>query len=155
MGFVFAGDKRTDQCPSQDTVPGWYEHEDCFNQFYEVRLDEAAAGERLNFVTRRIVKVHWNGPGDDPVTFESQRTRREFDISGVDWGDWNELGVDVYADHIDFFVGRRGSLQYRFTWDENMYPTNPYFGTLATTGERPKVTARYEYFEVMPLPLTE
>ncbi len=152
-GFVFAADKVTDQCPSDpNTVEGWYEHKDCFNQFYEFMLIEAAAGERLDLQLRRIHNVIWNGPGDDPITFESGKTWKELDASGLAWGDWNLLGVDVYEDHIDVFAGKRGSgLRHQMTLEENAYPGNPYFGSIATTGERPKVTARYEYFEVMPL----
>ena len=62
------------------------------------------------------------------------------------------MRVEVRADRMDFFAGRRdGELKYQLTINENYYPNNPYFGVISTTQEYSNSVGRYSYYKVMPL----
>lgn len=151
LGLVFAGDKVADKCPPRDTVSGWYEHNDCFNEFYEFMLVEGA--NKKNLQVQRIHDVCWDcSPGGIPVHRKVAKNWYIEKISGVSWNDYNIMRVEVRADRIDFWAGKRGgTLQHQLTIDENFYPNNPYFGVISTTQEYSNSVGRYGYFEVIPL----
>jgi uncharacterized repeat protein (TIGR01451 family) len=152
LGLVFAGDKVTDNCPSDtNTVPGWYEHNDCFNEFYEFMLVEGA--DKKNLQVQRIHEVCWDcSPGGIPVHRKVAKNWYIEKISGISWDDYNVMRVEVRQDRIDFFAGKRGGeLKHQLTIDESYYQENTYFGTISTTQEYSNSVGRYSYYEVMPL----
>jgi hypothetical protein len=153
LGIVFASDRVTDQCPSvTNTTDGWYKHKDCFNEFYEFMLVEGA--DKKNLQVQRVHEVVWLGSGSGGIPVHRKVAKNWYieKISGVSWDDYNRLHVEVRADRIEFYASRPDEpLKLQLTINENMYPNNPYFGTIATTQEYSNMTARYEYFEVMPL----
>ena len=151
LGLVFAGDKAADKCPPQDTVDGWYQHKDCFNEFYEFMLVEGA--DKKNLQVQRIHKVTWDtNQGGIPVHRHVAKNWYIEKISGISWDDYNVMRVEVRQNRIDFFAGKRGgTLKHQLTIDENYYPNNTYFGTISTTQEYSGSVGRYTYYEVMPL----
>ena len=151
LGLVFAGDKAADKCPPQDTVDGWYQHKDCFNEFYEFMLVEGA--DKKNLQVQRIHKVTWDtNQGGIPVHRHVAKNWYIEKISGISWDDYNVMRVEVRQNRIDFFAGKRGgTLKHQLTIDENLYLNNTYFGTISTTQEYSGSVGRYTYYEVMPL----
>ncbi len=152
LGLVFAGDRRTEFCPQDTkTVSGWYDHDDCFNDFYEFMLVEGA--NKKNLQVQRINGVCWDcSPGGIPVHRKVAKNWYIEKISGISWDDYNVLRVEVRENRIDFFAGRRGGeLKHQLTIDENFYGSNPYFGAISTTQEYSNSVGRYTYFEVLPL----
>jgi NADH:ubiquinone oxidoreductase subunit len=136
-------------------VAGWYEHKECFNKYYEVMMIENPAGEKRDLIVQRVEEVEWlGGGGSIPVHRKVSKDGKwkTLDMSGVSWDGWNVMRAEVFPDRLEFYAGRRGGqLKHQLTVNENVYTTQPYFGTIATTQERPKAVARYEFFEVIPL----
>jgi uncharacterized repeat protein (TIGR01451 family) len=153
LGFVLEGDKVTDQCPSDtNSTDGWYKHKDCFNEFYEFMLVEGA--NKKNLQVQRVHEVVWLGSGSGGIPVHRKVAKNWYieKISGVSWDDYNVMRVEVYADHINFYAGKRGeALKLQLVIDENYYPENAYFGTIATTQEYSNSVGRYEYVEALPL----
>jgi len=152
LGLVFAGDRQGVRCPQDtDTVPGWYDHDDCFNEFYEMMLVEGA--DKKNLQVQRIHEVCWDcSPGGIPVHRKVAKNWYIEKISGVSWADYNTLRVEVRADHIDFYAYNEGSNpRLQLTIDESFYQDNHMFGVISTTQEYSNSVGRYTYYEVMPL----
>ncbi len=153
LGLVLEGDRRTENCPADtNTTDGWYKHTDCFNEFYEFMLVEGA--DKKNLQVQRVHEVVWLGSGSGGIPVHRKVAKNWYieKISGVSWDDYNVLRVEVYENQLKFYAGRRGSeLKLQLVIDENFYPGNAYFGTIATTQEYSNMTGRYEYFEALPL----
>ena len=152
LGLLFAGDKVTENCPTvTNTTQGWYAHNECFNEFYEFMLVEGA--DKKNLQVQRIHEVCWDcSPGGIPVHRKVAKNWYIEKISGISWSDYNVMRVEVRADRIDFFAGRRGGeLKHQLTINENLYPNNPYFGVIITTQEYSGAVGRYSYYQVLPL----
>jgi len=152
LGLVFAGDRQGVRCPQDTgTTLGWYDHDDCFNEFYELMLVEGA--DKKNLQVQRIHEVCWDcSPGGIPVHRKVAKNWYIEKISGVSWDDYNILRVEVYADHIDFYAYRSGgNPKLQLTIDESYYQGNHMFGVISTTQEYSNSVGRYRYYEVMPL----
>jgi uncharacterized repeat protein (TIGR01451 family) len=152
LGIVFAGDIEGTRCPKDtNTVSGWYEHNDCFNEFYELMLVEGA--NKKNLQVQRIHDVCWDcSPGGIPVHRKVAKNWYEEKISGVSWDDYNILRAEVYADHINFYAYESGqSPKLQLTIDESFYQDNHMFGVISTTQEYSNSVGRYTYVEVLPL----
>jgi uncharacterized repeat protein (TIGR01451 family) len=152
LGLVFAGDRNSTRCPQDtNTVLGWYDHDDCFNEFYEMMLVEGA--NKKNLQVQRIHDVCWDcSPGGIPVHRKVAKNWYIEKISGISWDDYNIMRVEVYADHIDFYAySSGGTPNLQLTIDESFYQDNHMFGVISTTQEYSNSVGRYTYYEVMPL----
>ncbi|MFN2171137.1 MAG: DUF11 domain-containing protein [Candidatus Promineifilaceae bacterium] len=152
LGLVFAGDRDTVRCPvDTNSVLGWYAHDDCFNEFYEMMLVEGA--DKKNLQVQRIHDICFDcSPGGIPVHRKVAKNWYIEKISGVSWDDYNILRVEVYANQIKFYAYKSGeSPKLQLTIDESYYQGNHMFGVISTTQEYSNSVGRYTYYEVMPL----
>ena len=150
-GLVFGGDWPGSICPDPSTVEGWYQHELCFNTFYNINI--IWFGE-LKMLFERVDDLVWCPDcGGSPMKrlgdIDSDNVR---ELSGVDPDDWNRYRIEVRADSIHFFAGRRdGGLQHAFTYNDTRYVNQPYVGVFGSTDEYSNSTWRFEYVSITPL----
>lgn len=145
-GVVFGGDWPGEICPDKSTVAGWYEHELCFNEFYNTNTIWFSD---LKLLFERVDNLVWcPSCGGSPMKrlgdIDSDNTK---DLSNVDPDGWNTYRVEVRESGIKFYAN--GSFQ--FEYGDTRYINQPYFGVFASTDEYSNSTARFEYIEVLPL----
>lgn len=147
FGIVFGGDWNGDLCPDPSTVEGWYEHEACFNQFYNTNIIYFGP---LKLLYERVDELVWcpncsGSPLKRLGDIDSGNVRDIVGTNGAD--DYHTYRIEVREDEIRFLVD--GDLEY--TYGDTRYIDRPYFGIFASTDEYSNATARVEYFSIMPL----
>jgi len=147
-GMVFGGDWPGIICPDKSTVAGWYEHELCFNQFYNTNTIWFG-GSTLKLLFERVDDLIWCPTcGGSPMKrlgdIDENNTK---DLNNVSPNDWNTYRIEVRSGEIKYFAN--GVLQ--FTYNDTRYIDQPYFGVFSSTDEYSNSTARFDYVEVLPL----
>lgn len=151
LGGVFGGDKPGDTCPDKSSAAGWYEHDLCFNEFYNTNT--IFFGD-LKMLFERVDELVWcpNCGGSPMKRLGDIDPKGAVNLNGVSPEDWNHFRIEVREGNIKVFVGSRGRpLNLAKEYNDTRYIDNPYFGVFASTDEYSNSTARFEYFQVMPL----
>lgn len=149
-GAVFGGDWPGAICPDWSSPAGVYQHDLCFNHFYNTNI--IWYGD-LKLLFERVDYLEWL-----PNAGGSPMKRGSFDdynswfvvqpIPNVgDPNNWNTWRIEVRESGIKLFAN--GKL-YAET-NDNLWVNDPYFGVFASADEYSNSTWRYEYFEVRPL----
>ncbi|MCB9004163.1 MAG: DUF11 domain-containing protein [Ardenticatenaceae bacterium] len=145
FGVVFGGDWTGEPCPDKSSVAGWYEHDICFNQFYNTNTIWFSG---LKLLFERIDQLVWcPSCGTSPMKRLGDVPSVATDLSNVNADGWNTYRIEVKDSGIKFYAN--GSLQY--TYDDTRYIDRPYFGVFASTDEYSNSTARFEYISVTAL----
>ncbi len=150
LGSVWGGDwNEVEPCPDTSTVEGWYEHDICFNHFYNANIIWFA---HLKLLFERVDELVWCPEcGGSPMKRLGDTEVVE-SLYDVDSEGWNHYRVEVRENGIKFYAGKRdGQLHLQFEYGDTRWIGDPYFGVFASTDEYNNSTARYEYFQVMPL----
>ena len=146
FGAVFGGDWPGAICPDPSTVAGWYEHELCFNDFYNTNT--IWFGD-LKLLFERVDELVWCPTcGGSPMKrlgdIDANNTA---DLSNVDPDGWNTYRIEVRESGIRFYANN--SLQFQYSDTRHIH--QPYFGVFASTDEYSNSTTRFEYYQIIPL----
>jgi len=151
MGIVFGGDFPADECPMEDTVDGWYQHDDCFNHFYNPHY--YWAGEALHLLFYRTDRLVWCPDCDGSPMKRLGDSVAVGQMSNVDNDDWNRHRIEVRNGSIKYYAGRPhdANLKLQFEYGDTRWINEPYFGIFAYAGEYTSSVARFENFRITPL----
>lgn len=144
-GVVFGGDWSGEACPDWSSIQGVYEHDNCFNHFYNTNLIWSSDND-LILLWERIDQLIWCPDcGGSPM-------KRLGDVPAavgfnLNASGWNDYRVEVRQGEIKFFIN---GVQ-RYTYNDTRWINDPYFGVFASTDEYSNSTWRYEYFKITPL----
>jgi uncharacterized repeat protein (TIGR01451 family) len=151
MGFVFSGDYPGDRCPDTSSVEGWYQHDLCFNHFYNPQW--YWAGEALHLIWQRVDYVEWCPDcGGSPMKRRGD-TENLGQMDDVKNDDWNRHRVEVREGSIKYYAGRpyASELTLQHEYNDTLRIDEPLFGVFAYAGEYTSSVARYENFSITPL----
>lgn len=148
-GAVFGGDWPGAICPDKSSADGWYKHDLCFNHFYNTNTIFYGP---LKMLFERVDRLVWcaddpNCVGGGSPLKRGADTKIIDPIPNVEAEDWNTWRIEVRASGIRMFANGELFL----TYDDARYVTEPYFGVFASTDEYSNSTARFEYYQVLPL----
>lgn len=150
-GMVFSGDWNGLGCPPGLSYEEWYQHENCFNHFYNTNT--IFFGD-LKLLFERVDSLVWcpNCDGSPMKRLGDIGPQNEKVLNSVDDEGWNHYRVEVREDGIKFFAAKRGDIpKLQFEYDDTRWINSPYFGFFASTDEYNNSTWRFEYMQVMPL----
>lgn len=145
---VFGGDWPGEICPDYSTLPGVYEHDLCFNHFYNPNIIWYGP---LKMAFERVDYLVWcPNCGGSPM----KRLSDDYDvwflkqpIPFTDHDEWNTWRIEVRETGITFIVNG-----YEFAHsDDTRWINYPYSGLFVSTDEYSNSTWRFDYYEVMPL----
>jgi hypothetical protein len=143
-GAVFGGDWPGQICPNPSTVEGWYEHELCFNHFYNTNTIYYGP---LKLLFERIDELVWCPTcGGSPMKRLGD-VRDTGEIPNVDADNWNTWRIEVRNSGIQVFANG----DHFYSYGDTRWVNEPYFGVFASTDEYSNSTTRFDYYQVMPL----
>jgi uncharacterized repeat protein (TIGR01451 family) len=151
QGVVFSGDRPGATCPDPSTVEGWYEHELCFNHFYNPNVIFYGP---LKMLFERVDELVWcPSCGGSPMKrlgdVDPNETKT---LKNVAPEGWNLFRIEVRESGIKIFAGQpNGELKLEEEYSDTRWIPSPYFGLFASTDEYPHSVARLDYIEVLPL----
>jgi hypothetical protein len=147
-GAVFGGDWTGQACPDYSTVAGVYEHDICFNRFYNANIIWYGP---LKLLFERVDYLVWCPEcTGSPMKRLSHPPYANFEVSpipNVDPNGWNTFRVEVRSDGIRFFANGH---QYAHSSDTT-WIHEPYFGLFNSAHYYKPSTWRVEYYQVLPL----
>lgn len=147
-GAVFGGDWTGEICPDYSTPQGVYDHDFCFNHFYNANTIWYGP---LKLTFERVDYLIWCPTCEgSPMKRLTNNPGSWFEIDpipNVDSEGTNTWRIEVRDTGLTFFAN--GS-QYAHTGDTT-WINDPYFGVFGSTDEYNNSTWRYEYYQVMPL----
>jgi uncharacterized repeat protein (TIGR01451 family) len=145
-GAVFGGDWNGQLCPDWSSLPGVYEHTNCFNRFYNTNIIWHGP---LSMLFERVDYLVWC-----PQCAGSPMKRLSHDplppataIPNVNSNGANTYRIEVRAGGIRLFANNQQYFQY----GDTRWIDGPYFGIFASTDEYSNSTWRIDYFQVLPL----
>ena len=145
---VFGADWPGEICPDYSTVEGVYEHDLCFNHFYNPNTIWYGL---LKMAFERVDYLVWcPSCGGSPMKRLSDNYNAWFlrePVSNTDPDGWNTWRIEVRDTGLTFFVN---DIQFAHSSDTR-WVNEPYFGVFASTDEYSNSTWRFEYFEAVPL----
>lgn len=148
-GAVVGGDWNGEDCPDYSTLQGLYEHEICFNHFYNTNLIRYIGSTALiKLIFERVDQLVWcPGCGGSPM----KRLSDDEDIwvyvdpvPNISANDWNVWRVEVRSDGITLFANGQ---EYAHMADST-YVNDPYFGLFVSSSELEPSHWRVEYYQV-------
>lgn len=149
-GAAFGGDYPGEICPDKSTVDGWYKHELCFNHFYHTNTIWGSG--HLLMLFERVDYLEWISNQAPPLKRRLGYHKLIDPLEGVSTSGWNHFRIEVRADEIKVFAGKRGETIYEvLTYDGTQWVNDPFFGVLVSTGEYSNSTMRVDYYAVTPL----
>ena len=149
-GAVFGADWPGEACPDYSSVAGIYEHQICFNHFYNTNT--IWYGDDLKLLFERVDYLEWRPQdGGSPMkrgSFDNYASWFEVNkIPNVNAAGWNTFRIEVRSDGIRLFANGQ---QYAYTAD-TQWNHEPYFGVFASTDEYSNSTWRFDYYKITPL----
>jgi hypothetical protein len=148
-GAVFGGDWPGAICPDYSTIQGVYQHNLCFNHFYNSNIIWFGP---LKMAFERVDYLVWcPGCGGSPMKRLSHDYGAWFirdpvpNVSNPDG--WNIWRIEVRNTGLDFFVNG----QHFAHSDDTTWVNDRYFGVFASTDEYSNSTWRFDYYEVLAL----
>ena len=147
-GAVFGGDFPGAICPDFSSPSGVYNHNLCFNHFYNTNTIWYGP---LKLAFERIDYLLWcPSCGGSPMKRLTNDPNSWFivqPIPNVDASGWNTWRIEVRATGLTFFAnGNQYAQSSDTTW-----VNDPYFGVFGSTDEYNNSTWRYDYYQVTPL----
>lgn len=145
-GVVFGGDWNGQLCPDWSSVPGVYEHTNCFNHFYNTNIIWHGP---LTMLFERVDYLVWCPTcGGSPMKrLSDEPWPAPVGVPNVNPNGANTYRVEVRSDGTRMFANNQ---QY-FQSSDTTWVNDPYFGIFASTDEYSNSTWRIEYFQITPL----
>lgn len=147
-GVVFGGDWPGPICPDYSTIQGIYEHELCFNHFYNTNTIWFGDVD-LKLLWERVDELIWcPSCGGSPMKrLGDIDPNATINLHADHASEWNDYRIEVRADSIRFYFN--GNLEH--VYNDTRWVNEPYFGVFASTDEYSNSTWRFDYISVMPL----
>ncbi len=145
QGVVFGGDWNGQTCPDYSTLAGVYQHNICFNHFYNTNTIWFG---KLKLLFERNDSLVWCPTcGGSPMKRLGSQTLIETIENFTTPNSWNTWRIEVRSSGIDLYVN---GVKF-FTFNDTRYINDPYFGIFASTDEYSNSTARFDYIAITPL----
>lgn len=151
MGVVFSGDWSGAPCPDVSSVEGWYTHQNCFTQFYNVNLinKNLFAYDSFKMLFERVEERIWCPEcGGSPMKRIYPSGLEVEPIPNVSQDGWNVYRIEVRETDIRLFIN---GLQFYTVNGTDSWINNPYFGLFVSTDEYSNSTWRIDYIQITPL----
>lgn len=147
-GLSFGADWPGTICPDYSTIQGIYQHQLCFNQFYNTNNIFAAAADPT-MIFERVDELVWCPTcGGSPMKrLGDIDANNTVTLSDFDLPNWNEYRIEVRANSIRVYAGG----VFRFEYTDTRYVNDPYFGFFGSTSEYSSSTWRIDWIQVLPL----
>ena len=147
-GAVFGGDFPGAICPDFSTPGGVYEHNLCFNHFYNTNTIWYGP---LKLAFERVDYLFWcpscGGSAMKRLTNDPNSWFIVQPIPNVDSSGWNTWRIEVRNTGLTFYVNGDDYAQS----NDTTWVNDPYFGVFGSTDEYNNSTWRYDYYQVTPL----
>jgi uncharacterized repeat protein (TIGR01451 family) len=144
-GMVFGGDWNGGPCFDDSSFAGIYQHDDCFNQFYNLNF---IYHYPLSLLYERVDELVWCPEcGGSPMKRLGFTNNFGPVVSPPQARDWHTYRAEVRAEHIRIFVD--GALIAQV--NDTQYQHQPYFGVFASADEFKPSIWLFDYFKVTPL----
>jgi uncharacterized repeat protein (TIGR01451 family) len=145
-GVVFGGDWNGQPCPDWSSVPGVYQHTNCFNHFYNTNIIWHGP---LSLIFEWVDRLVWCPEcGGSPMKRLGDTPWHPITgVPNVNANGANTYRVEVRANGIRLFANNQ---QY-FQTNHTTWVNEPYFGIFASTDEYSNSTWRINYFQILPL----
>jgi hypothetical protein len=148
FGGVFGGDWTGEPCPDYSTLPGVYQHDNCFNHFYNTNTIFYGP---LKLAFERVDHLFWCPDcGGSPM----KRLSDDYSvwkvvnvINNANPNNYNVWRIEVRPNDIRLLVN--GS--HYATIADDAWIHEPYFGVFASTDEYSNSTQRFDWYQVLPL----
>jgi hypothetical protein len=149
QGAVFGGDWTGEPCPDYSSEEGLYEHEICFNHFYNTNLIwYIGQGSLLKLILERVDFLQWCPEcGGSPM----KRGSTDYDawvevdpVPNVTAKGWNTWRIEVRADGIKLFANGQ---QYA-TMNDSSWVNDPYFGLFVSSSTNEVSSWLVDYYQV-------
>jgi hypothetical protein len=149
QGAVFGGDWGGETCPDYSSLPGLYEHDLCFNHFYNTNLIwYIGQGSRLKLILERVDFLVWCPEcGGSPM----KRLSNDYDawvevdpVPNVTPKGWNTWRVEVRNNEIKLFANG----QHYATMNDSTWINDPYFGLFVSSSTNEVSSWLVDYYQV-------
>jgi hypothetical protein len=151
MGLVFSGDWGGSACPDVSSVEGWYTHQNCFTQFYNMNLinKNLFAYDSFKMLFERVEARVWCPTcGGSPMKRIYPTGLEVEPIPNVSSDGWNVYRAEVRESGIKLFINNQ--LFYTVSGTDS-WVDNPYFGVFVSTDEYSNSTWRVDYYKITAL----
>ncbi len=148
-GAVFGGDWTGAPCPDYSTLPGVYEHNICFNHFYNTNLIwYVGQTSALQLIFERVDFLVWcPGCGGSPMKRLTNNPGSWVNVNpvpNVSPNDWNTWRIEVRNNGIKLFANGQ---QYASSPDTT-WVNDPYFGLFVSSSTYEPARWYAEYYQV-------
>jgi hypothetical protein len=148
-GAVFGGDWTSEPCPDYSSLEGLYEHEICFNHFYNTNLIWYVGNNPVfKLILERVDYLQWCPEcGGSPM----KRLSNDYDawvekdpVPNANPLNWNTWRIEVRADGIKLFANGQ---QYA-EMNDSSWVNDPYYGLFVSSSTNEVSSWLVDYYQV-------
>jgi hypothetical protein len=148
-GAVFGGDWTGEPCPDYSSLEGLYQHDICFNHFYNTNLIwYIGQGSLLRLILERVDFLQWCPEcGGSPMkrgSYNYDDWVVEDPVPNAVAKGWNTWRIEVRSDGIKLFANGQ---QYA-TMNDSSWVNEPYYGLFVSSSTNEVSSWLVDYYQV-------